>query len=87
MLTPEERKIIREKVYPFSEASPLNNAEDLVDKVQIATEAKITEGIKQILKDWDEFTEEGGEEKWQAKYGCDTTELVAVIERALGLEK
>ncbi len=87
MLTAEERKSIREKVYPFSQATPLKHAEEIVDKVQIATELKITEKVKQILKDWDEFTEEGGEEKWQAKYGCDTTELVAVIERALGLEK
>jgi len=41
------------------------------------------ERIKQILKDWDEFTEADCEEKWQEKYGCDTTELVNVIKESL----
>jgi len=42
------------------------------------------ERVKTIIQDWDKWVnEEGGEEKWQAKYGCDTIQLVWVIEQAL----
>ena len=41
----------------------------------------ISDEIQEIFQDWDKWTdEEGGEEKWQAKYGYATTDLIRVIE-------
>lgn len=91
MLTPERRKAIREEVYPFSEATPISDIEEQVDKVQVKTAeeqaADMRKEIKQILDDWNNYTEEGEEEKWEAKYGCDTTDLVPVLLRALNIER
>ncbi|KKM75278.1 hypothetical protein LCGC14_1391860 [marine sediment metagenome] len=58
---------------------------------EFAKEVKIEEAKREererillIIQDWDKWVnEEDGEEKWRAKYGCDTTELVKVIEQAL----
>ena len=45
---------------------------------------RIEQRILSTLKDWDRMTlQEGGEEKWQKKYGVPTTDLIAVIERTL----
>lgn len=45
-LTPEERKEIREDVYPFSEAIPLNDLDELIDAVQVSTIDKILNMLK-----------------------------------------
>ena len=37
----DERRSIREGVYPFSEATPLNHIEDIVDKIQQATRVRM----------------------------------------------
>ena len=50
-------------------------------RVSQATADKIKRDIQQILNDWDNWTdEEGGEDKFQAKYGEPTTNLISVIE-------
>ena len=58
----------------------------LDDREADLIEAKWEEGEKllAIIRDWDVMTEEeGGEEKWQKKYGLPTTDLVQVLEQAL----
>lgn len=53
-----------------------------IEKAQDTKSVKVViDELQGILQDWDKWTdEEGGEEKWQAKYGCDTTDLISVFE-------
>jgi len=47
LLTNEEMKIIREGIYPYSEAIPLNDAEELITKVQEeTTQAQLSKVLK-----------------------------------------
>jgi len=39
-LSGAERKAIRDKVYPFDDATPLNNVPELIDKIQVETATK-----------------------------------------------
>lgn len=50
LLTPEKMRDIREKVYPYSEAIPFTDSEELVEKVQIETaKAQLAEILKHRL--------------------------------------
>ncbi len=63
--------------------TPLLREGELYQKLDEAKREE-RERILLIIQDWDKWVnEEDGEEKWRAKYGCDTTELVKVIEQAL----
>ncbi len=41
VLGDEERRNLREGVYPFAEATPLNHIEEIVDEVQQATKVRM----------------------------------------------
>lgn len=54
--------------------------ERVAQEVQRDILRQVVELVEVILEDWEEMTnEEGGEERWEEKYGYDTTELVDVI--------
>lgn len=92
-LSKEALKEIREAVYPYSEAIPIgDDAEEIVEEVQVETAKRAQkdalrqtyELIETIIEDWEDMTSrEGGEEEWEAKYHCDTTDLDNLIERTL----
>ena len=92
-LSKETLKEIREGVYPYSEAIPIgDDAEIEVERVQVETARRVQkdtlrqvyELIETIIEDWEGMvSREGGEDEWEAKYHCDTTQLDNLIERTL----
>jgi len=58
-----------------------------IDQIIANTQANYRErieGILQIFTDWDKWSvEEGGEKKFQKKYGRDTASILDVVEQAL----
>ena len=62
----------------------LERLNELEKTPQSLTDEALREKIQTIINDWEKWVrEEGGEEKWQEKYGTDTTNLIDVIEQAL----
>ncbi len=50
ILTPEQRREIREGVYSFSEATPVDGLEERIDEVQIKTaELQANESLEQVI--------------------------------------
>lgn len=85
LLNDEIRGIARSMI-TCSHANLLNDEgfDNYLSAILAKSVKAVIDEIKGILHDWDKWTdEEGGEEKWQAKYGHDTTDLIRVIEEHL----
>lgn len=56
ILTPNERLSIRNEVYPFSEATPVDGTEEMIDKVQIKTsEAQAAKSKDEVFEKIEEL--------------------------------